>query len=92
MTEQEIAIVAQARAIAARGEPTISAADLRDRVIAKMAERIEDDADIIDALQMELDIARGKVEVEVMSQAEIAEWLADEETEPVTEGLTQKEG
>lgn len=39
-------------------------------------ELLEDLADTVDALRMELAIAKG--EVEMMSQAEISEWLADE--------------
>ena len=41
-----------------------------------LSELLEDLTDTVDALRMELAIAKG--EVEMMSQAEIKEWLADE--------------
>ncbi len=43
----------------------------------RTAEIIEDLADTVDALRMELAIAKG--EVEIMSQAELSEWLAEDE-------------
>lgn len=46
----------------------------------KTVELIDDLTDTVDALRMELAIAKG--EVEMMSQAEITEWLAEDERVP----------
>lgn len=42
----------------------------------RLVERLEDQADIIDALEVKLDRMTGKVEM--MTQAEIDDWLAED--------------
>lgn len=46
----------------------------------RLMEQLEDQADIIDALEAKLDIATGKAEW--MSEEELEEWLAEDETVP----------
>jgi len=48
----------------------------------RLMELLEDQQDIIDALQMKLDIARGEVEVETITAAEIEEWIKADEPVP----------
>lgn len=48
----------------------------------RLMERLEDQEDIIDALQMKLDIARGEVEVETITATEIEEWIKADEPVP----------
>ena len=46
----------------------------------RIAEHVEDLEDSLDALKMENAILRGEVETETLSEQEIAEWLAEDET------------
>lgn len=46
----------------------------------RLIERLEDQADIIDALEAKLEIVTGKVEM--MTQTEIEDWLAEDELIP----------
>lgn len=46
----------------------------------RISDTIEDLSDTVDALRMELAIAKG--EAEMMSQAELSEWLAEDERVP----------
>ncbi|MEZ4731966.1 MAG: type II toxin-antitoxin system prevent-host-death family antitoxin [Caldilineaceae bacterium] len=48
----------------------------------RLMERLEDQEDIIDALQMKLDIARGEVEMETITATEIEEWIKADEPVP----------
>lgn len=48
----------------------------------RLMERLEDQNDLIDALKMELAIARGEETVETLSEAEIAAWLGVDEKVP----------
>lgn len=48
----------------------------------RLMERIEDQNDLIDALKMELAIARGEESVETLSEAEIEAWLGVDEKVP----------
>lgn len=48
----------------------------------RLMELLEDQSDLIDALKMELAIARGEEKVETLSKAEIEEWLGVDEKVP----------
>ena len=48
----------------------------------KLIERLEDQADIIDALQMKLDIARGDVEVETFTADQLNQFIGADDRVP----------
>lgn len=48
----------------------------------RLLELVEDQQDIIDALQMKLDIARGDVEVETITPETISAWVANDDQIP----------
>lgn len=48
----------------------------------RLLELVEDQQDLIDALQMKLDIVRGDVEVETFTPDEIRAWIADDASVP----------
>lgn len=48
----------------------------------RLMEMLEDQSDLIDALKMELTIARGEETVETLTEAEIAAWLSADEKVP----------
>jgi len=48
----------------------------------RLMEMLEDQSDLIDALKMELAIARGEETVETLTEAEIEAWLSVDEKVP----------
>lgn len=48
----------------------------------KLIERLEDQSDIIDALQMKLDIARGDVEVETFTADQLNQFIGADDRVP----------